>query len=111
MANIEANSLMKLYKAPRPVVLRKDIGRIDDHARALIGLSPFCVVGSCEAEGRSDVSPRGGAPGFVHVADEFTVLMPDRVGNNHLDTIRNILEGTGRIAMMFVIPGSTRSCV
>jgi PPOX class probable FMN-dependent enzyme len=105
MAKIEANSLGKFYKAPSRVVLRKDIGRIDEHARDFIALSPFCVVGSCDAEGRSDVSPRGGAPGFVHVADEFTVLVPDRVGNNRLDTIRNILEGTGRIAIMFMIPG------
>src|SRR5262245_19002657 len=105
MANIDASSLSKLYKPPRPLVLRKDIGRIDEHARAFIGLSPFCVIGSCDTEGRSDVSPRGGAPGFVHVVDELTVLIPDRTGNNRLDTIRNILEGTGRIAVMFMIPG------
>jgi uncharacterized protein len=105
MAKIEANSLSKLYKAPRSLVLRKDIGRIDEHARAFIKLSPFCVIGSCGADGRSDVSPRGGAPGFVHVVDESTVLLPDRGGNNRLDTIHNFLEGTGRIAMMFMIPG------
>lgn len=105
MAHIEAHSLSKLYKAPRSLVLRKDIGRIDEHARAFIELSPFCVIGSCGAQGRNDVSPRGGAPGFVRVADASTVLMPDRTGNNRLDTIRNVLEGTGRVAIMFMIPG------
>jgi hypothetical protein len=57
---------------------------------------------------RQDVSPRGGKPGFVHVADEKTLLLPDRGGNNRLDNIRNRLSGSGQIGMMFLIAGRTR---
>jgi hypothetical protein len=97
--------LDRLYKPPHPFVVKKCIDRLDVHARRFIALSPFCVVSSSDREGRLDVSPRGGSPGFVHVIDDVALLMPDRPGNNRLDTLRNVVEGTGRLGMMFMIPG------
>ena len=61
-------------------------------------------VASSDAEGRHDISPRGDAPGFVEILDDTTLLLPDRMGNNRLDTFRNVLERPG-VALIFVIPG------
>jgi PPOX class probable FMN-dependent enzyme len=105
MRDLTASDLERLYKAPHPFVLKKCIDHLDVHARGFIALSPFCVVSSSDTEGRLDVSPRGGSPGFIHIADDHTLLMPDRPGNNRLDTLRNVTGGTGRLGMMFMIPG------
>ena len=104
-AALKPADLERLYKAPHPFVLKKCIDRLDVHARSFIALSPFCVVSSSDQDGRLDVSPRGGSPGFIHVDDDHTLLMPDRPGNNRLDTLRNVVGGTGRLGMMFMIPG------
>ncbi|HEY0435673.1 MAG TPA: MSMEG_1061 family FMN-dependent PPOX-type flavoprotein [Phenylobacterium sp.] len=96
--------LARLYKPPHPLVVAKAIRHIDPHGRRFVALSPFVVIGS-EGEAGLDVSPRGGAPGFVRVAhDGLSLLMPDRPGNNRLDTLNNIAE-RGRVALMFMIPG------
>jgi uncharacterized protein len=105
MATLDLVDLDTRYRPPKPVVLQKSIDHIDPHARSFIALSPFCVIASADASHRVDVSPRGGTPGFVHVHDSHTLLMPDRGGNNRLDTLRNLLGGTGQIGMMFIIPG------
>lgn len=98
--------LERLYKPAAPLVLKKSLDHVDRHGRAFIGLSPFCVVSAAGPDGAMDVSPRGGEPGFVHVSDDGrTLFLPDRPGNNRLDTIRNLLGGSGRIGMMFMIPG------
>ncbi|THD66086.1 MAG: pyridoxamine 5'-phosphate oxidase family protein [Phenylobacterium sp.] len=97
--------LERLYTPPKPVTVAKAIDHIDPHGRRFISLSPFLVIGSAGAGGL-DVSPRGGAPGFVRVADDgLSVLMPDRPGNNRLDTLKNVSEGGGGVALMFMIPG------
>ena len=97
--------LAQLYKPPHPVVVAKALDRIDPHGRRFIELSPFLVIGSI-GEGGLDVSPRGGGPGFVRVADDgLSLLMPDRPGNNRLDTLKNIAAGSGEVGLMFMIPG------
>jgi PPOX class probable FMN-dependent enzyme len=92
------------YKEPNAYALAKDIGRIDEHFRRFIALSPFVCLGTHGPNGLGDVSPRGGEPGFVHVLDETTLAMPDRPGNNRLDSLTNIAAGSG-VGLLFLIPG------
>lgn len=96
--------LRGLYAAPAARARRKQIARIDPHAQRFIGLAPFCVLASGGSHGRLlDASPRGGDPGFVKVADEHTLLLPDSVGNNRLDTLENLLADP-RLSLIFLIP-------
>jgi len=95
-----------LYNPPHKLTVAKDIGVIDRHGRRFIELSPFVALASVGPSGSVDVSPRGGGPGFVRVAEDGTSLtMPDRPGNNRLDSLRNITEGSGEVGLMFMIPG------
>jgi uncharacterized protein len=96
--------LRALIGEPGEVVKRKQLSSLDAHCRAFIKLSPFAVIGTHDASGQCDVSPRGDAPGFVHVLDDTRLLIPDRPGNKRADTMRNILQ-TGHIGIMFMIPG------
>lgn len=106
MRRLELADLDQIYRPPGKVVLDKVLDTVDRHGRDFIALSPFCTISSCGAEGGLDVSPRGGESGFVHVSEDGRRLfLPDRPGNNRLDTIRNILSGTGRVGLMFMIPG------
>jgi len=99
-----ADALRALYAEPRERALKKELVAVDVHARRFIELSPFVVLASCGAAGALDASPRGGAPGFVKVADANTLLIPDAPGNNRLDSFRNIVE-TGGVGLLFMIPG------
>ena len=83
---------------------RKVLHALDRHCRAFIGLSPFLVIASSDAEGRPDASPRGDPPGFVQVLDDRTLLLPDRPGNNRVDSFTNILEAPG-VGLTFFVPG------
>jgi len=106
MDALTLKDLDRLYKPASPLVRDKALDHVDRHGRAFVGLSPFCVVSSAGADGAVDVSPRGGEPGFVHVGEDGReVFLPDRPGNNRLDTLRNLLGGAGRIGLMFMIPG------
>jgi len=106
MNALTLEDLDRLYKPASQLVRDKVLDRVDLHGRAFVGLSPFCVVSSAGPDGSMDVSPRGGEPGFVHVGEDGReVLLPDRPGNNRLDTLRNLLAGEGRIGLMFMIPG------
>jgi PPOX class probable FMN-dependent enzyme len=89
---------------PAPGKPDKQLDFIDPHARAFIGCSPMVILGTADAEGRIDVSPRGDPPGFVQVLGERTLLIPDRKGNNRVDSMRNVLS-TGRAGLLFLIPG------
>ena len=95
--------LESLYDAPSPASLIKEIDHISAHYRTFIEKSPFVLVASCGPEGL-DCTPRGDPPGFVRVVDEKTVMMPDRSGNNRLDTLRNLVRDP-RIALLFLVPG------
>ncbi len=92
------------YRRPGQRVLDKVIHRIDEHCAAFIGLSPFTVLSTASADGAPDVSPRGGDPGFVKVLDEHRLLMPDRQGNNRVDSLRNLTVNP-RAALLFFVPG------
>jgi PPOX class probable FMN-dependent enzyme len=97
-------ALEALYTpAPLPPALVKEIDHVSPHYRALIAASPFVVLSTSGPEGL-DCSPRGDAPGFVRVHDEKTLLIPDRRGNNRIDSLRNLVADP-RIALLFLIPG------
>ncbi|WP_293680421.1 MSMEG_1061 family FMN-dependent PPOX-type flavoprotein [uncultured Phenylobacterium sp.] len=98
--------LDQLYIPPHKFTVAKDIGWVDKHGRRFVELSPFVALATVGPDGTVDVSPRGGGPGFVRVADDGkSVVMPDRPGNNRLDSLRNITEGSGEVGLMFMIPG------
>jgi PPOX class probable FMN-dependent enzyme len=97
-------ALRALYAPPVERAVRKQLAALDVHCRRFVSLSPFLVISSVDAAGQLDASPRGGDAGFVKVADEHTVLIPDSPGNNRLDTLSNIIE-TGRAGLLFMIPG------
>ena len=92
------------YRAPSQLVLDKEIDRVDAHCAAFIGLSPFAMLSTASADGWPEISPRGGGPGFVHVLDEHRLALPDRTGNNRLDSLRNLAENP-RVALQFFVPG------
>jgi PPOX class probable FMN-dependent enzyme len=89
---------------PSDVARNKIIDHFDVHCRAFIARSPFFMLATSSADGRCDVSPRGGPPGFVEVLDEQRLVFADAKGNRLLDSLRNILE-TGRAGLVFLIPG------
>jgi len=101
VTSIEA--LERLYGQPYGPSIAKETDRITAHYRAFIEAAPFFALASSGPDGL-DCSPRGDAPGFVRVADEKTLLVPDRRGNNRIDTLRNILQDP-RVALLFLIPG------
>ena len=105
MTDLAACDLASIYPAPTPRVLAKARPEIDHHARNFIAMSPFCVLATSGADGSVDASPRGGNPGFINVADAHTLLMPDRPGNNRIDSFKNITEGTGLVQFIFFVPG------
>ncbi|MFL5253590.1 MAG: pyridoxamine 5'-phosphate oxidase family protein [Rhodopila sp.] len=96
-------ALQALYGEPSPASIAKVTDFIHPHYRAMIEASPFMAIASVGPEGL-DVTPRGDPPGFVHVLDDKTLLIPDRRGNNRLDTLRNIIRDD-RVALLFLIPG------
>ncbi|WP_371501567.1 MSMEG_1061 family FMN-dependent PPOX-type flavoprotein [Kitasatospora sp. NBC_00374] len=100
----ETAGLRELYELPSELVRHKEVDRIHEVARKVIGRSSLVFVASAGADGRCDVTPRGGPPGFVAVLDEFTLALPDATGNRRLDSLHNIVE-TGRVGLIFVIPG------
>lgn len=111
------DQLRELYPQPNPNSLRKEIDRLTEEARALIGCSSLVFIGSADTDGRTDVTPRGGPAGFVSVLDEQTLVIPDATGNKRLDTMHNVLQ-TGRVGLLFLIPGRSdtlrvngRACV
>ncbi|MDP6406650.1 MAG: pyridoxamine 5'-phosphate oxidase family protein [Alphaproteobacteria bacterium] len=97
-------ALRSLYGEPSEIVQKKCLDRLDRHCRAFIALSPFVVIASADAAGRTDASPRGGDPGFVLVPDDGTVVIPDWSGNRLIDTLENILAN-GQIGLLFLVPG------
>ena len=99
-----ASDLRNIYKEPTEVAVRKVLSKLDNHLRHFIELSPFLVLSTVRGDGFCDASPRGDAPGFVRVLDEKNIFLPDRPGNNRLDSLTNIVSNPG-VGILFMIPG------
>jgi PPOX class probable FMN-dependent enzyme len=109
VAQIEiASQLTAFYGEPTVLAMRKDLNYIDAHAGAFIARSPFLVLSTADADGWPDASPRGDAPGFVSVEDPHTLLVPDRPGNNRVDSFSNLMVNP-KVGMLFLIPGQLYS--
>jgi hypothetical protein len=95
--------LREVYDQPTELSIRKELDHLDKHAQDFIGRAPFVVVSTCDADGWPDASPRGDAPGFVGVVDERRLHLPDRPGNNRLDSFQNLIANP-RIGLLFLVP-------
>ena len=93
------SDLREVYAEPKQRVLDKQLSALDEHCRKFISLSPFMALGT-----EGDISPKGDDPGFVAVLDDNRILIPDRSGNNRLDSLQNILS-TPKVGLLFMIPG------
>lgn len=103
LASLE--ELHALYGTPGPASLRKEAARITPEYRRIIEAAPFLALATAGPEGL-DCSPRGDRPGeLVRILDDATLALPDRRGNDRIDSLRNILRDP-RVALMFLIPGS-----
>jgi PPOX class probable FMN-dependent enzyme len=97
-------ALRAMYQEKTSLAALKVQRSLDVHARAFIGRSPFLCIGTQDLAGFADVSPRGDPVGFVKVLDAHTLAIPDRIGNNRLDSLGNILVNPS-VGLLFVIPG------
>jgi len=108
MANHTIETIAELeaiYGFPSGPAVIKELDHISDHYRRFIEVSPFVVLATAGPDDDGlDCSPRGDPAGFVRVVDKKTVMIPDRRGNNRVDSLRNIVED-GRVALLFLIPG------
>ena len=95
--------LAALFGAPAEASLRKETTAVTPQYAAMIAASPFAILATSGPDGL-DASPRGDAPGFVAVEDERTLLLPERRGNNRVDSLRNLVTDP-RVALLFLIPG------
>lgn len=98
------DALRELYRMPAATTISKKLTALDVHARAFIESAPFVLIGTMSPDGTGDVSPKGGPAGFVVVLDDNRLAIPDLAGNNLLDSISNIVAGSG-IGLIFLIPG------
>ncbi|WP_234053247.1 MULTISPECIES: pyridoxamine 5'-phosphate oxidase family protein [unclassified Xanthobacter] len=104
MARIDTlDALRALYGSPSGRARDKVLARLDAHCRHFIALSPFVLIATSDAHGAADVSPRGDMPGFV-VTEETRLLIPDRPGNNRIDSLSNIIANA-HAGLLFLIPG------
>ena len=100
----DEQSLRSLFSATHALAIQKFQNALGKHAQDFIRRSPFVCIGTQDAAGRADVSPRGDPPGFVSILDSQTLAIPDRPGNNRLDSLTNILDNPS-VGLLFIIPG------
>ena len=100
----DEHSLRSLFQATHDLAMVKCQDCLDKHAQAFIRRSPFLCIGTQNLDGKADVSPRGDPPGFVKILDQHTLAIPDRPGNNRLDSLLNIIANPS-VGMLFIIPG------
>lgn len=98
------DEIRELFGDPRPAQRTKSIQKLDGHCRRWIAASPFLVLGSADASGRMDLSPKGDPAGFVRVLDDTTLAIPDRPGNKRFDTFANVLDNP-QVSLIFIVPG------
>jgi uncharacterized protein len=96
--------LRSLFPATHSIAIDKCLNRLDQHAMDFVARSPFLCIGTQSPDGLADVSPRGDPRGFVKILDDKTLLIPDRPGNNRLDTQKNILANPV-VGLLFMVPG------
>lgn len=96
--------LRQVLGHPNDLSLRKEIHVLDEHCRNFIARSPFLLIGTSNAVGKGDVSPKGDPAGFVQVIDERTLAIPDRPGNRRFDSLVNLLENP-QVGLLFLVPG------
>jgi uncharacterized protein len=97
-------ALRGLYPPTHTLATLKSLTALDAHATEFVRRSPFLCIGTQNRDGKADVSPRGDPAGFVRVLDDRTLAIPDRPGNNRLDTLSNIL-GNPNVGLLFMVPG------
>jgi PPOX class probable FMN-dependent enzyme len=100
----DENAVREVIGTPMELAKKKAIPKLDKYCRALIERSPFLTIGTANANGKADVSPRGDAPGFVLILDDNTIFIPERPGNNRVDTLTNITENPN-VGLLFLVPG------
>ncbi|MEO9336238.1 pyridoxamine 5'-phosphate oxidase family protein [Mesorhizobium sp. SB112] len=98
------DELRSIYKTPSDNAVRKELQRLDGHCRGFLAKSPFVLIGSSDGKGNSDVTPKGDKPGFVAILNDTTIAIPDRPGNNRLDTLENVIANPS-VGLLFLIPG------
>jgi PPOX class probable FMN-dependent enzyme len=96
--------LRAIYRPPGDGAVRKELRQLDAHARNFLSRSPFVLIGTQDGEGNADVSPKGDRAGFVAALDDHTLAIPDRPGNNRLDSWDNVLSNPA-VGLIFLIPG------
>lgn len=99
-------TLREILGEPHPIVIDKVHQRLEPEDVDMLTRSPFCLASTSDAEGNCDASPRGGSPGFTHVLDARTIVLPDRQGNRRGDSFHNILENP-HVGLVYLLPGST----
>jgi hypothetical protein len=100
----DEEALRALFPATHDLARKKSLTGLDRHAREFIARSPFLCIGTQGPGGRADVSPRGDPCGFVRLLDDRTLAIPDRPGNNRLDTLANIIASPA-VGLLFMVPG------
>lgn len=100
--------IQALYGEPLPRAQMKEIAALDGHCRSFIAHSPLVMLATADAQGRLDVSPKGGPAGFVQVLGDRHLAIPDAPGNRRIDSFRNLFENPG-IALLFAVPGITET--
>ncbi len=101
----DKETVREIIGEPIPIVRNKEMPRLDKYCRQFIEMSPFLCLGTASAEdGHIDMSPRGDPPGFVQVLDDRTLLIPDRQGNQRVDSMLNITENP-HVGLIFFLPG------
>lgn len=101
---VSEDALRAFIGTPNPLAAGKEQPGLDAYTRRYLELCPFLVIASAGADGHLDVSPRGDPPGFVHVLDDKTILLPDRPGNKRVDTMANLLANP-QVSIIFFLPG------
>ena len=100
----DKGALHEHYGEPVELAVACELDHLDEHHKKFIRRSPFVCISAAGADGQPSVSPKGDAPGFVEIIDDHTLLIPDRVGNNKVETFANIIDNP-RVACIFFVPG------
>ena len=104
----KTDALREIYGHAKGRSVNKQMEKLEKHSRRFIELSPFLVMATARPDGLADASPKGDHPGFVQVLDDYTIAIPDRPGNNRLDSMENLLTNPA-VGLIFFIPGLTET--